>query len=350
MKRIAPFLLLLVCSVAYAGKPVNDPALERYFRRSMPNCPGADVRLETWDKPGPSGFLAIRGTHTSNDERCGRQATLLVGSASDTRIVGDVFNIPDGKDPIEKRLTAFAANMLKKQVTASLGAPNKEGLRVATITSTTPHGPFHYRGWVDKSGKFFIVGKMGTKNVDPGDTLLSSLGASKGAIRGNTMARIRIVELSDFQCPTCARAHELIEPLIKKNLNRISYTRLDLPLFEHHDWSLKAAAAGRAMQSVAPAKYWQFVDYIFGNQEAITKGNVDQMIKNFVEDNDIAWAKFAAIHQSAETKKALLSQVSTAFDNSVYATPTFIVNGQPVFYGTNGDFLRMYLEQLLAAK
>src|SRR5687767_15300371 len=92
----------------------------------------------------------------------------------------------------------------------------------------------------------------------------------------------------------------------------MNYVRIDLPLFEHHEWSIPAALGARAIQRVAPAKYWTYVDYVFKNQEAIGKQSFDKVIEDFAEDNDISWAAIKPIYTSKEERQALLDQVSAA--------------------------------------
>lgn len=348
MKKLFGAALLLASASVFGGTPVNNPALEKYATRAMMNCPGSTVALTTSDTPAPDGFTAYRIVHKSSDTRCGRSTSLLTSKTTDTYIVGDVFRIPAGKEPLDKRLATFAGSLLKRTLSAKISAtPTKDGLRPVTMVTKMPQGNFEYHGWVDKSGKSFIVGRLGSKNTDPGESLLGGLKASTGATRGNAMGRIRIVEISDFQCPTCKFAHELLEPAIRRNLNKISYTRLDLPLFEHHDWSLKAAMAGRAIQKVAPDKYWLYVDQIFANQEVLSKSSIDSVIRDFAADNGIDWKKIAPLYDTPAARAETLAQVSRTFDLGVFSTPTFIVNGQVVFFGNEGEYLRSYIDSLL---
>ena len=150
------------------------------------------------------------------------------------------------------------------------------------LTKDTSFGPFSYHGFIDGSRRFLIVGSRGNLYIDPGTTLEESLGMENAVRRGNRKARVKIIEMSDFECPTCARAHKTIEPLIAKNLAKIDYARLDLPLFEHHEWALQAALGARAIQKVAPAKYWTYVNFVFENQETIGKsGSFDKTLQNF---------------------------------------------------------------------
>jgi protein-disulfide isomerase len=215
----------------------------------------------------------------------------------------------------------------------------------------TQFGPFSYHGFVDSSSTFLVVGSRGNLKLDPGRSLVDALRAdTAGVHRGKKTAKVEIIELSDFQCPTCGRAHKKVEPIIAKNLSKINYTRLDLPLFEHHEWSLNAALGARAINKVAPTQYWKYVDFVFGNQEAIGKTAFDTVLKDFCTDHDIEWARVEKIYKSPDERAALLDQVSRAFDNGINSTPTYIVNGQMMGYGPEGTFTIEAIKKAVGAK
>jgi protein-disulfide isomerase len=187
--------------------------------------------------------------------------------------------------------------------------------------------------------------------VDPGTTLTQSLGVENAVRRGNGKSRLKIIELSDFECPTCAKAHKKVEPLIARNLSKIDYARLDLPLFDHHEWALPAALGARAIQKVAPAKYWAYVNFVFENQETIGKaGSFDKVLQNFCEDHDIDWKRVEKIYRSPAERTDLMEQVSRAFDTGVNSTPTYIINGQVLGYGPNGSYTLAAIKHALGVK
>ena len=228
--------------------------------------------------------------------------------------------------------------------------PLPDGLKAVSITRTIPYGTFAYNAFIDASEQFLIVGFRGLMNTDPARTLRDAMNVAAGARRGSATAKAEIIEISDFQCPTCARAHEKLEPLIRQHLSKINYVRVDLPLFENHDWSIQAAMAGRAIQRVAPAKYWAYVDHVFKNQEAIGKRrDFDATIKEYAEDNDLNWAEIQKIYRSAPERQLLLDQVSRAFSLGIASTPTFIVNGQIMGFGPEGSFTIDAIKQAVGA-
>nr|MDQ3282381.1 DsbA family protein [Acidobacteriota bacterium] len=214
----------------------------------------------------------------------------------------------------------------------------------------TQWGPFSYQGFVDQSESYLIVGMRGSLTTDPAKSLREALGTAAAARRGTAGSKVEILELSDFQCPTCANAHGKVEPIIRANLGKMSYVRIDLPLFEHHEWAMPAALAARAIQRVAPAKYWNYVDYVFKNQEMVGKRKFDEFLNEYLEDNDIDAAAVKKIYNSPTERQALLDQVSRAFSIGIASTPTFIINGQVMGFGPEGTFTIDAIKNAVGAK
>jgi protein-disulfide isomerase len=339
MKRVLLAVSLLACSVAAHAQRLDPTApLREYAARVLPRCPDAVLTLERVDG-GPQNFDTYVAQLKSSDQYCGTQKYLMHSPKTQQIVVGAVVPLPADARPVAARIEETGTKMLEKQVKATVAPfPLPDGLKAVAITRETPFGPFAYNGFVDKSERFLIIGSRGTLNTDPHKTLRDTLGAASAARRGNATSKVEILELSDFQCPTCARAHEKLEPIIAANLGKMNYARIDLPLFEHHEWAMPAAMGARAIQRVAPAKYWAYVDYVFKNQEMIGKRKFDEFFKDYLEDHDIDAAAVNKIYTSKTERQALLDQVSRAFGVGIASTPTFIVNGQIMGFGPDGSF------------
>ncbi len=340
MKR-ALLLAIALLTAAAAHAQSRDPYanLKNYAARVLPRCPGGTLTLEPMNTAGPANFNAYVVTLRSSDQYCGTQKYLLHSPKSHQVVIGTVIPLPNDARPINTRVSEEASRLLGKPMTANVAPfPLPDGLKAVAITRATPFGQFAYNGFVDANNAFLIVGFRGSMKSDPAKELRETLGTASAMRRGNKDAKVEILEISDFQCPTCARAHEKIEPLIKQNLSKMSYVRIDLPLFEHHEWAMSAAMGARALAKVAPAKYWSYVDYVFKNQEEIGKRKIDDVVKEWMEDNDVSWPAIAKIYNSKAERQALLDQVSRAFAVGVAATPTFVVNGQIMGFGPDGSF------------
>jgi protein-disulfide isomerase len=350
MKRALLALSLLAFTVAAQAQRLDQTAaLREYAGKVLPRCPGGVLTLEPVAGAGPANFTAYVATVRSTDKYCGTQKYLLHSSKSQQVVIGSVIPVENDGRPVHLRIADKATELLGKKVLATIAPfPLPDGLKSVSITNDTAYGPFSYQGFIDQSEQFLIVGTRGGLLTDPAKTLRESLGVTNGARRGT--GKVEILELSDFQCPTCANAHEKIEPFIKQNLGKMSYTRLDLPLFEHHEWSLQAAMGARAIQRVASTKYWQYVDYVFKNQEEIGKrGNFDVVFKEYAEDHDLDYAALQKIYSSKTERQALLDQVSRAFAAGIASTPTFIVNGQIMGFGPDGAFTIDAIKNAVAA-
>ena len=341
MKRaLFAVTLLAVSAVAHAQARVDSNAtLKNYVARVLPRCPAGVLTLEEMTAQGPKNFTPYVATLRSSDQYCGSQKYVLFSPKSQQVVVGTVIPLPKDGRPTNVRVNEEAKRLIGKDLTSTIAPfPLPDGLKAVTISRPTQWGPFAYNGFVDQSEQFLIVGFRGLLTADPAKTLRDAMNVSAGARRGTTAAKAEIIEISDFQCPTCARAHEKLEPLLSKNLSKVNYIRLDLPLFEHHEWAVPAALGARALQKVAPAKYWSYVDYIFKNQEQIGKMKIDDVVRGWMEDNDVDWNAVSKIYNSKTERQAILDQVSRAYTLGIASTPTFIINGQIMGFGPEGTF------------
>jgi len=340
MKRTVLLLTtLFLCSTAYAQQADPLAPLKSWAAKMLPRCQGQTITLERIPDPVPANFAVYGTTLRSTDEYCGARKFLMYSPKSQQLLMGQIVPLPVDARPANVRLAEETSKLLTANITATV-APFAlpDGLKAVTLTKQTAFGPFNYHGYLDATEHFLIVGVRGNLSVDPAKTLLEAVNAAGAVRRGKTDSKVEILELSDFQCPTCGKAHLKIEPIIRANVGKISYGRLDLPLFEHHPWAVSAAMGGHAIQKVAPNKYWDYVDYVFRNQEQIEKMKFDDVLKGFVEDNDIDWKAIEPLYKSQNERNALLEQVSRAFDIGINSTPTFIINGQIMGFGPDGSF------------
>ncbi len=343
--------LFPLCALAQRAPSLNA-ALTDYASRSSAQCPDGRTTVSDLGKVGPVGFAIYTLTQESSDPSCQRKTYLLYSKATGQILIGTIFTLSSDGRPLRTRVEEVAAAALKEPVTAAIAPMTlPDGIHAVSITKQSKGlGGFTYHGFVDSSNNFFIAGTRGNLKNDPGKTLIESIGLGGARRRGNPKARVQLIEFSDFECPTCGRAHKKIEPIIARNLDKVDYYRIDLPLFEHHEWALSAALGARALSKVAPSKYWTYVNFVFENQEAIGKQSFDKVFQNFCSDNDVNWKAAEKIYQSPAEKKALIDQVSRIFDNGILSTPTYILNGQILGFGPEGNFTIDAIKKALGVK
>ena len=340
IRRLLAITVTLLPLPAFAQTQDNI-TLKAYAVKAMPRCAGSVITLEQLPNRGPAGFISYSLTQTSTDQTCGRKTFFFYSPASQQILMGALFPLPaDGRPPAD-RIAEAAGEALKEPVNVTIAPfPMPDGLHAVSMARETKYGPFAYHGFLDSSGTWMIVGFRGNLMTEPSQTLLESVNLSAAVRRGNPKSKVKIVELSDFECPTCARAHKKVEPIIAGNLSKIDYYRLDFPLFDHHEWAMDAALGARAIARIAPAKYWTYVNFVFENQDAVvnSKQPFEKTLHEFCDDHDISWKAVEKIVHSPVERASLLDQVSRTFDVGVNSTPTYIVNGQVMGFGPEGTY------------
>ncbi len=340
MKRLLVLFAALLAAPSLLAQTPTIDVLEQYARKALPQCPGETFHVDPiTTQEGPAGFEIFRVVQTSSDEYCGSQKYLAVSPRTGQTLLGSVIKLPQDARPVYVRLAEFATGVLKAPISARI-APLAlpDNVKAVALVRTTPFGQFAYNAYIDASERFLLVGLRGNMKENPQKTLLDALDVSSGMHRGSSKGKNEIVELSDFECPTCGRAHKELEPVVSKHLQNVNYVRIDLPLFEHHEWAFQAAMGARALQQVAPSRYWEYVNLIFANQDEMKPDMIDAFVKNFCTDRDISWDAVNKIYSSPTERQRLLDQVSRAFAVGIASTPTYIINGQTMGYGPEGEF------------
>lgn len=353
MNRTLAFLLTAITTFSLqAAPPLDVAAIKAYAIKALPRCQDAKFTLDRLDEAAPTGFVKFKLEEKSADPTCGKSSNLFYSPSSGQVLIGFAIPLPYDSRSVDVRVAQAVGERLQVPVTATLsrGFPLPDALKPIFVTKATKQGPFNYHGFVDASEQYFLVATRGNIKTDPGDTLIDAIGLGNGVRRGNPKAKVKIIELSDFECPTCGRAHKVVEPMIAKHLKNIDYYRIDLPLFEMHPWALDAATGARAINKVAPAKYWDYVNYVFGSQEQLEKMPFEPFFKNFVEDNDISWPAVEKIYKNPAERAALVDQVSRLIDLGINSTPTYIVNGRILGYGPEGKYTIAELKKVLGEK
>ena len=342
MKRLSLCLLFALFPLCAFAQRADIGTLRAYAERALPRCPGSIITLDPLPNAGPAGFIPYNLTQTSTDGACGRKTYLLYSPTSQQIVIGTVFPLAADGRPVTDRIAEVVMESLKRPVHVTIAPfPLPDGLHAVSMNRDTPWGQFAYHGFVDQTQTWMMVGLRGNLRTDPTQSLLESLNLSAAVRRGDPKSKVKIIELSDFECPSCGRAHKVIEPMIAKNVKKVDYYRLDLPLFEMHPWAMDAALGARAISRVAPAKYWDYVNWVYANQEEINNAKqpfIEKILHDYCEDHDISWSAVEKIVKSPPERAALLDQVSRAFDVGVNSTPTYIINGTILGFGPEGSF------------
>lgn len=166
----------------------------------------------------------------------------------------------------------------------------------------------------------------------PSDELIARAGESRA--KGAADAPVTIIELSDFQCPFCARfALETLPAIdsayIATGKVRMVFFNFPLP---NHGTSWIAAEA--AMCAGAQDAFWPMHDRLFAAQaEWSTSARPHAAFVGYAAELGLDPDDFAACTEHDLVATLLSGDLMQAARSGAGATPTFILNGERVLSG-----------------
>jgi protein-disulfide isomerase len=159
--------------------------------------------------------------------------------------------------------------------------------------------------------------------------------------RGDANARVTVVMFTDFQCPSCAASHPVIDDVLKSYGNTVRFVVRDFPLNRHAD-ARKAAEAANAAH--AQGKFFEYATLLFQRQKALDVGS----LKKYASEVGLNRATFDAALDSGKYAAEVSNDLRQGELYGVDSTPTIFVNGVAL-PGLSADLLRAAIDRALGA-
>ena len=158
--------------------------------------------------------------------------------------------------------------------------------------------------------------------------------ASPGAVPPNYLgaptAAVTIEEFADFQCPTCATMHPMVQELRAAYGDRVRIIFRQFPLsIPTHDKAYAAAAAAEA--AGFQGKFWDMQNLLFANQQAWGRSpNYRKLFEEYAQRIGLDVQKFSNDMIGIPAKNRVDADLQRGRSLGVGSTPTFYINGKPV--------------------
>ncbi len=160
--------------------------------------------------------------------------------------------------------------------------------------------------------------------------------------RGDPNAPVSLVVFTDFQCPSCAFNHPIIDEVTGTYGNNVRLVVRDFPLTMHENARMAAEAANAAF---AQGKFFEYIQVLFKNQKALDVAS----LKKYAGEVGLNRVKFDA----ALDRRTYAAEVDKDIDDGrlygVLGTPTVFVNGVKV-RNLSAETLREAIDRALAQK
>jgi protein-disulfide isomerase len=162
--------------------------------------------------------------------------------------------------------------------------------------------------------------------------------------KGDPQAKIKITEYTDFQCPACAKASEVVDEVLKKHPGKIYFEHKYFPLSAHF-FSRKASVYAEC--AAEQGKFWPFHDVLFRSQASWVKMNtVDDYFSQLAVSLGIDGLRLSVCVNNPLVMARIDKDVKEGKDIGVSSTPTFFVNGKMTVGGNN---FKKAVEEILGA-
>ena len=161
---------------------------------------------------------------------------------------------------------------------------------------------------------------------------------SKAPVRGEPMAKISIVEFSDFECPHCGAAHPILTRVLEEFAGKAYLAFKHFPLDSHKN---AAPAARAAVAAQAQGKFWELADRLFEHQRELSP----EKIRELAKEAGLDLAKFDAALASPDAQARVDADKKDGNAAGIQATPTLYVNGR--LYNGSMQALSKYLKEEL---
>lgn len=246
---------------------------------------------------------------------------------------------PSAPDPaLNRRIEVLVRSQfeLPATVAISIGARKPSqftGYETLPITITHSGKAQEFDFYIsDDNTKLMHVDSMDLTK-DPAD----AISIAGRPIRGNSNAKVTVVNFDDLECPYCARMHQELFPVTMDHYkDLVRYVYKDDPLTDLHPWAMHAAVDANCLAAQSGTVYWSYVDYLHAHGDEVT-GDQRDLNKSFAALDRIARQEATVAKLDGTTLDACLAkQDESQIKISVKLADALGIDGTPAVY-VNGE-------------
>lgn len=266
-------------------------------------------------------------------------------------LAGQSQTAPQVAPDFTKKVEAYLRELFAwgPEITVKLGAPKPAAMPgLLEVNLDVSMGEQSNSGsiFATPDGKYVVRGEVHDTAADPFAANRAKITTEGFPAKGPANAKVTIVEFADFQCPSCAQMHEILDQVLPK-YPQVRFVFKDLPLAQIHPWAMTAALAGRCAYQQKPEAFWSVHDDFFHNQKLIGAADAWNKGLEFARKAGVDEAAMRSCMVGAEAKKIIDGSLAEARALAIGNTPTAFVNGRRVV-GPDGELLETYIKYELA--
>ncbi len=241
--------------------------------------------------------------------------------------------VADSLSPAEaeqKAISYINANLLQPPFTATAVKTEESGSLYKIKIDVAGR---QIDSYVTKDGKLFFPQGLELNAALPGagrntppeaEEIKPAVDISGEPVKGKADAPVTIIEFSDFQCPLCQKAWEVMKQVEADYVakNKVKLVFKNFPLDSLHPLAQAAAQASECAQE--QGKFWEYHDKIFANQQGLSNDN----LKKWAKETGLDESRFNSCLDSRKYKNEVAQDQQEGLKAGVQGTPAFLINGQ----------------------
>jgi protein-disulfide isomerase len=155
---------------------------------------------------------------------------------------------------------------------------------------------------------------------------------------GPKLAKVTIVEFSDFQCPHCADVNPKLKKLFELYPSNIKLIFKHQPL-PRHEHAMQAAEAAEAARE--QGKFWEMHDLLYARQNELGPSRYEEWAKEIGLD----LARFRQSMSEHRNESRIREDARLQDSTGTRGTPTFFINGRSLLGNLPFDQFQSVVEQ-----
>jgi protein-disulfide isomerase len=167
-------------------------------------------------------------------------------------------------------------------------------------------------------------------------------------VKGNSDAKVTIVEYASFTCPHCATFHKEIFPQLREQYIDTGKVKF---IYREVYFDAPGLWGGLLARCVSPEKYFGIVDLLYKKQSKWASGSTEKEILNelFSIGRQVGMED-EQINKCMQNKEKSLKMIDAYLENSkidkITSTPSLVINGKLLKPNNFGD-LAVEIDKIL---
>jgi len=184
------------------------------------------------------------------------------------------------------------------------------------------------RNYLWRDGKI-VQGMVSDVDKHPYQVNIDRLKSEMSPSFGTPGAKAVITVFSDFECPYCKEEAKILRTNLMQEFGKdVRVYFKDYPIVQIHPWSMPAAVAGRCVFRAEPAKFWDYHDYVFENQQSINAENLKSKVLDWAGKNGLDALQLTRCMDTKATEGEVRKAMAEGRALGIDKTPTLFINGR----------------------